>query len=199
MPYLRRIKTVVFAVTFLGLAAFSPLTVSLWADPLPTPVSLPPSIAGVQSSYGKLPLSFEANHGQADSSVKFLTRGPGHTLFLTPSDAVLTLGTGAAKSMGESGDATQGAPSSTSPFASSAVVRMTFEGANPQAEAVGLDQLPGIVNYLIGDDPSQYRTHIPTYQKVAYTNVYPGIDLVYYGNQGHLNMTSSSRPAPIQT
>ena len=63
---------------------------------------------------------------------------------------------------------------------------MTFEGANPQAEMVGLDKLPGIVNYFIGDDPSKWRTNIPTYQKVAYKNVYPGIDLVYYGNQGQL-------------
>ena len=63
---------------------------------------------------------------------------------------------------------------------------MTFEGANPQAEAVGLDMLPGIVNYFIGDDPSTWRTNIPTYQKVAYTNAYPGIDLVFYGNQGQL-------------
>ena len=63
---------------------------------------------------------------------------------------------------------------------------MTFEGANPQAEMVGLEKLPGIVNYFIGADPSNWRTNIPTYQKVAYTNVYPGIDLVYYGNQGQL-------------
>jgi hypothetical protein len=63
---------------------------------------------------------------------------------------------------------------------------MTFRGANPQAEMVGLEKLPGIVNYILGDDPSKWHTHIPTYQKGAYTNVYPGIDLVYYGNQGQL-------------
>jgi len=63
---------------------------------------------------------------------------------------------------------------------------MTFAGANPQADVVGLDKLPGIVNYFIGEDPSKWRANIPTYQKVAYKNVYDGIDLVYYGNQGHL-------------
>ena len=63
---------------------------------------------------------------------------------------------------------------------------MRFDGANPKAEMVGLDPLPGIVNYLIGSDPSKWHTHIPTYQKVGYTNVYPGIDLVYYGHQGQL-------------
>jgi hypothetical protein len=51
---------------------------------------------------------------------------------------------------------------------------------------VGLDPLPGIVNYFIGDDPSKWRTNIPTYQKVGYKDLYPGIDLVYYGNQGQL-------------
>jgi hypothetical protein len=63
---------------------------------------------------------------------------------------------------------------------------MTFDGANPQAKVVGLNKLPGIVNYFIGGDPSKWRTNIPTYQKVEYKNVYPGIDLVYYGNHGQL-------------
>ena len=63
---------------------------------------------------------------------------------------------------------------------------MTFEGANSQAEVVGLEQLQGVVNYLIGPDPSTWRTNIPTYKKVQYKNVYPGIDLVYYGNQDQL-------------
>ena len=63
---------------------------------------------------------------------------------------------------------------------------MRFEGADPHAEGVGLDRLPGIVNYFIGSDSSKWRTNIPTYQKVEYKDVYPGIDLVYYGNQGQL-------------
>ena len=49
-----------------------------------------------------------------------------------------------------------------------------------------MDQLPGIVNYFIGDDPAKWRTNIPTYAKVQYQDVYPGIDLAYYGNQGQL-------------
>jgi hypothetical protein len=63
---------------------------------------------------------------------------------------------------------------------------MRFEGANPQAEMVGLEKLPGIVNYILGEDPSKWRTNIPSYQKVEYKDVYSGIDLVYYGHQGQL-------------
>ena len=142
--------------------------------------------AELQAAYGQLPLSFEANQGQVDPHVQFLTRGHGHTLFLTPSDAVLALRTDEAKGAGREGEAHQGKPSNNPPPTSRSAVRMTFEGANPQAEMVGLEKLPGIVNYFIGADPSNWRTNIPTYQKVAYTNVYPGIDLVYYGNQGQL-------------
>lgn len=63
---------------------------------------------------------------------------------------------------------------------------MKLIGANPDAEVKGMDQLPGKVNYFIGNDSSKWQTNIPTYGKVRYQNVYEGIDLVYYGNQGTL-------------
>jgi len=158
-----------------------------WANATESGTQPPaPSIATLQSSYGKLPLSFEANHGQWAASVQFVTRGSGHTLFLTPSEAVLSLRTGGTKNQERGIDATPRTTlSSPSPNSYSAV-RMRFEGADAQAEMVGLETLPGIVNYFIGDDPSKWRTNIPTYQKVEYKNLYAGIDLVYYGNQGQL-------------
>jgi hypothetical protein len=122
--------------------------------------------AQVQASYGKLPLSFEANQGQTDAQVKFLSRGNGYTLFLTPSEAVLRL-----KKISENDEA---------------VLRMQMIGANPSPRILGKEALPGRVNYLVGKDPSQWHTKIPTYGKVAYEGVYPGVDLVYYGNQGQL-------------
>ena len=67
-----------------------------------------------------------------------------------------------------------------------AVLRMRLEGANPEPQVTGLAKLPGIVNYFIGNDPEKWRTKIPTYKKVEYKDVYPGIDLAYYGNQGQL-------------
>ncbi len=183
-------KTRRLTVTFLGgitLAVAMSLApaATLWANPVTT-APPPPSMATVQASYGQLPLSFEANQGQVDPQVQFLTRGRGHQLFLTPSDAVLALRTGEVKGDGRAADVPQGQFSNSPSSTSHSVVRMRFEGANSHAEMVGLDQLPGIVNYFIGGDPSKWRTNIPTYKKVEYKNVYPGIDLIYYGNEGQL-------------
>ena len=61
---------------------------------------------------------------------------------------------------------------------------MQLIGANPAAQVAGTDELPGKTNYFIGNDPSQWRKNVPTYSKVKYQGVYPGVDLVYYGTQG---------------
>ena len=176
----RRVLMLVVAVSLL------PVAMS-WADPVQIVAALPaPSMATVQSTYGKLPLSFEANQGQWDPSVQFVTQGRGHTLFLTPSEAVLSLRTGEVKDQRRADHAARHNPVSNPSPSSHSIVRMSFAGADPQAEIVGLEPLPGIVNYFIGDDPSKWRTNIPTYQKIGYKDLYPGIDLVYYGNQGHL-------------
>ena len=140
--------------------------------------------AHVRERYGNLPLSFEANHGQSDSKVKFLSRGSGYSLFLTSNEAVLVLSQSEAD---ENRKASCVAPASVrTKHRKSAVVRMTLVQANPQSQAAGHDALPGKSNYFIGNDPAKWRTNIPTYAKVRYEGVYPGVDLVYYGNQGQL-------------
>ena len=63
---------------------------------------------------------------------------------------------------------------------------MNLVGANPDASVTGLDQLPGTSNYFIGNDPSQWHTNIANYGQVEYQGVYPGVNLVYYGNQQQL-------------
>jgi len=128
----------------------------------------PAMAAGVQQSYGKLPLSFEANQGQADSKVKFASRGPGYSLYLTDSSAVLAL------------TPPDAAKSTTD------VIRMELLRANPNNAVSGADQLPGTVNYFIGSDPSKWHSNIATYAKVRYSNIYDGVDLIYYGNQRQL-------------
>ncbi|MDD5035850.1 MAG: hypothetical protein PHE55_13950, partial [Methylococcaceae bacterium] len=65
-------------------------------------------------------------------------------------------------------------------------LRMKLLGANPNPDIGGLDELPGKVNYFTGNDPSKWRAGVSTYAKVRYASVYPGIDLVYYGNQRQL-------------
>jgi hypothetical protein len=149
-------------------------------------VALKPAIAEV---YGKLPLSFEPNRGQTDSSVKFLSRGRGYTLFLTRrGEAVLVLH----KSIPKRGALRPAALSSATIAAESepvdppAVMRMKLVGEKTTPQVEGLDQSPGNANYFIGNDPKKWRTNVPTYRKVRYREVYPGVDLVYYGNQHQL-------------
>jgi len=138
----------------------------------------------LQAAYGKLPLSFEANLGQTDDSVKFLSRGSGYSLFLTPTEAVLALSTPQGKSKTIShGPAVK--PQST-PNPSPTVVRMQLVDSNQHSQVTGLDPLPGIVNYFLGNDPKHWHTNIPTYAQVKYQQVYPGVDMVYYGNQQQL-------------
>ncbi|HEY7680837.1 MAG TPA: SBBP repeat-containing protein, partial [Terriglobia bacterium] len=112
----------------------------------------------------RLPLGFEANHGQTDDSVKFLARAPGFTLFLTDTEAVLRL----------------------QPQRSNGAVRMRLVNARSEANVQGLDELAARSHYLLGNDPSRWRTDVPNFARVRYQSVYPGIDLVYYGNQGNL-------------
>lgn len=123
--------------------------------------------ARLSEMYGQLPLSFEANAGQVDPQIDFISRGSGYTLFLSPREAVLAL-----RAKRDS--------------AATAVLRMKFAGSEAKPRAAGKDQLPGKINYLTGKDPKQWRTGISTYAKVAYENLYPGVDLVYYGNQRQL-------------
>src|SRR6266404_2276927 len=130
-------------------------------------------------AYGKLPLSFEVNQGQTDSQVKFLSRGAGYGLFLTSTEAVLSLhryGSGETSGRGDK----EGVR------ATDDVLRMTAVNANPHAKIEGLEQLPGKSNYFIGKNPRNWRSNVSTYGRVYYHEVYKGIDLVYYGNQRQL-------------
>jgi hypothetical protein len=123
------------------------------------------------AGYGQLPLSFEANQGQTAAQVNFLAHGDGYGLFLTPGEAVLSLLKPAAPA---------------APPVQQDVLRLQLVGASPSAAVVGLDQQDGTSNYLIGNDPTQWHTHIANYGKVEYQNVYQGVNLVYYGNQRQL-------------
>ncbi len=66
------------------------------------------------------------------------------------------------------------------------VLRMRLVGGNAKGSVVGLDELPGHSNYFIGNHPKKWRTNVPSYAKVKYEGVYPGVDLIYYGNQRQL-------------
>jgi polyisoprenoid-binding protein YceI len=174
-------------------------------------------------AHAKLLLSFEPNLGQADPRVKFLSRGPGYTLFLAEDEAVVALrksGAGRREPERRSQESRLRSHKSEEERRQFSVVRgqlhETREGdrsaslvtphsslpfpvpspqppsflclkllrANPAAKVIGVNELPGKSNYLTGNDPKKWRTNVPTYGRVRYENIYPGVDLVYYGKQG---------------
>jgi hypothetical protein len=137
----------------------------------------PPHALSVQTAgraYGSLPLSFEANQGQAVASVKFLSRGKGYTAFLTGNGMILSL-------RPSEGIATL-SPASQLP----AVLQFTLVGAAANVTVTGEEPQPGKINYFFGSDPSQWHTNVATYGRIRYHDVYPGIDLIYYGNHRQL-------------
>jgi carbohydrate binding protein with CBM6 domain/beta-propeller repeat-containing protein len=133
--------------------------------------------ARMSESYGKLPLHFEPNRGQTQEDVRFLSRGPGYSLYLTAGEAVLVL-----------------AKTSPEQKAKSIALRMSLVGADRKSLVSGIEELPGKANYFIGKDQSKWRTNVPTFAKVHYSEVYPGIDLVYYGNQRQLEYDFVVKP-----
>lgn len=145
----------------------------------------------IVEAYGQPPLSFEANQGQTDRQVKFLARGNGYNLFLTPREAVLSLrkteeddlAATARRYSGPNADRFVIGPRAKP---TTSVLRMKLLGANRRSKVIGQDQLPGKSNYFIGNDHSKWRTNIARYARVKYEHAYPGIDLVYYGNQRQL-------------
>ncbi len=110
--------------------------------------------------FAEIPLSFEANQGQANSHVKFLSRGNGYSIFLSSSGTTLV--------------------------SNDMVLHMKVAGANRLTHISGLDELPGRSNYFIGGDPKKWHTNVPNFASVKYAEVYSGIDLIYYGNHREL-------------
>jgi hypothetical protein len=142
----------------------------------------------VIQSYDKLPLQFEANEGQIDGQVKFLSRGSGYSMLFTPTESVLVLSQRDEADRPTPEDQKSGLQESSVSHSKvkSTAIRMRLEGANPAPKIVGEDILPGKNNYFTGSDAKKWRTNISNYKKLRYQEVYPGIDLVYYGNQGKL-------------
>lgn len=166
-------------------------TATAGATSVPAPTPSQADSAAVAAEYGQVPLQFEPNRGQADPQVAYLAHGPGYQVYLTATEAVLGLYAAPPQPQGPPLiPARYALPTSplaltslapATPLTPSAVLHLGLVGANAQAAPVGQDQLPGIVNYFYGSDPSGWLTNLPTYGEVAYPNVYPGIDLVYHG------------------
>jgi hypothetical protein len=149
-----------------------------------------------QEAYGKLSLQFEANQGQTDRRVNFITRASGATIFLTNTNAVFVLSApdeSAARTAKRSPEGLSEPDSAPSPRRMLAL-RMNIEGANATPQVQGADELAGKVNYFVGKEPDKWRTDIPTFGRVQYAGVYPGVDLVYYSNQSQLEYDFVVKP-----
>lgn len=154
-----------------------------------TPATASPSLASAEmqsrarSVFAGLPLIFEPNLGQgnldpADRRGKFVTRGPGYSLFLGSEGAILSTVSQSQSKLDSRKHAASVARVNS--------LQMRLAGANPNARLTGADLLPGKSNYFLGNDPAKWRHSVPQFARVRYENIYPGINLVFYGNQGRL-------------
>jgi hypothetical protein len=132
-------------------------------------------------AYGKLPLAFEPNRGQAGAGVRFLARGSGYGLALTRTGAILAL----QKPVRPSPSRTNSRGRDTG-RGRAAALGLRFVGANEGVRLVAGRPLPGKVNYLLGNDSSKWLTGIDTFGEVRYRGLYPGVDARFYGRQGRL-------------
>src|SRR5215208_2023563 len=135
----------------------------------------------IAENFGKLPLSFEINKGQIDQRVKFLSHGAGYDLFLTATEAVLSVQKVRALEV----DKMKG-PAADANVREGTVLRLKLLGANAAPQVEGQEELPGKVNYFTGNDSANWQRNVPTYRRVYFKEVYRGIDVVYYGNQREL-------------
>lgn len=135
----------------------------------------------VKSSLADLPLMFEKNDGQTASPVSYLSRMGNYMIFFTPEEIVLDLRTPVPN------ETTHGKIRNIqSDVTSNTVLRLQFVGANKLPTLVGHEPLASKSNYFIGNNPKNWHKNIPNYAKIDYKNLYPGIDMTFYGNQNQL-------------
>lgn len=143
--------------------------------------------------FKSLPIRFEPNVGQTDSAVRFIARDRDGMAFLTAAETVLRVSKPTPDGERNS-DIRHSKVRNQAGNIESAVLRLHTVGSNPHTRIEGLDPLPGSTNYFIGNDPKKWRTNVPSYAKVKYAEIYAGIDLIYYGNEGNLEYDFNVAP-----
>lgn len=129
-------------------------------------------------------MAFEASAGRQNRHDDFVAQGPGYRLALSPREAAFQL----------AADAPASQPTTRQPKAAVEALTMQLVGADASAHAAHNHAPTGHANYFLGKDPHKWRTDIPLYERVTYRQVYPGIDLVYYGTQRQLEYDFLLRP-----
>ncbi len=164
--------------------------------PLLAPAPITPVVA---PDSGRLPLAFVPNAGQTHPAVQFQVQALGGMIFFTPTTVVLSLppsvspaaGADAASSLTRTD---RQAARVAAPASDPTIVELAFVGAHAAPTITGSDPLPGMVNYLLGTEPAQWHTNLPTYASVVYAGLYDGIDLYYEGQAGRLKSTYTIAP-----
>ena len=132
---------------------------------------------------GQMPLRFEAAEIEAGAPARFIARGPAYHLTITPTEALVTV----RKLNSPTGRSPDPARRAETPTAMTyRNFSLQFVGANAAGRISGEAELPGTVNYFIGNDPARWRTGVPTFAHVRVADLYPGISLIHYGNQERL-------------
>ena len=175
---MRRAMSILAVAALFALAAV-PVRAHVGARDLSPATTASSRNSSALRSFEAIPLSFEPNMGQADPRVRFLSRGPGYTLFLTPDAAMLSL----RRASGRPSDRRAAANLVPTRSSSAGVITMRMVGSDRNASIEGMSPLTSHTNSFLGNDPSAWRTGIPNFSAVRYRSVYPGVDLKYYGNR----------------
>jgi hypothetical protein len=136
------------------------------ASPLSEPAAPQMSEKEAIDAYGKLPLSFIPNEGQTEEAVRYYAQGAGYGFFFTKEGATLSF----AEGKGHGGH----------------VLALDFQGADPHATLTAQRRLSGEVNYLVGDNPAEWRQDLSTHSELLYGGLWPGIDMAVRGEGGNL-------------
>jgi hypothetical protein len=128
----------------------------------------------ILQNVASLPIGFEQNVGQVDTKVRFISHGLGYSVYLSRGE-LLVVFNHTSQHKGE-------------------VVRISITGVAKDVEPAGIDLLPGQTHYYIGNDPARWKTNVRQFRQVRYRNIYPGIDLVFYGNQRQLEFDFDVAP-----
>lgn len=144
------------------------------SDPIP---KSDPAKIRLTRNYGALPLTFESNQGQAQSSIRFLSNANGYSILFKDREVDMLL---SADRGGKEHDAN--------------MLRMRLGDSDAGSTPTGEAQSPETVNYLLGNDPAKWRTGVQTFGKVRYTEAFPGVDLLYYGSQNRLEFDFQVAP-----
>jgi Immunoglobulin I-set domain/Beta-propeller repeat len=137
------------------------------------------------------PLYFEANYNQTGNPTQFSARGGHYQFLLSAAGAEMVL---SQKPLVAPPTLQARTKTNANGKISLRALEMRFVGANPRAQIHGQQELPGKINYLIGDDSAQWHTGKPMFAKVRVEQIYPGINLVYYGNQQRLEYDFTIAP-----